>query len=755
MVGRCWRLLEESAAQTLEGHYGIHRDGRVEDEGAMGHLTDLPQEYRGQVLGHLRHIEAGGFKSADAAGQLIREIAYTHLNRVCAYKMMEKRKVIREAVSRGINSNGFKFYLADHPQDEQLWSGGQQDLAYRNFLLWLAGTVSNEIGVLFSPLDPANQVFPPQSVLDEVLEQVNCESLAGIWDEEETIGWIYQYFTPKEQREKARQESAAPRNSYKLAFRNQFFTPQYVVEFLVDNTLGRIWFEMRRGETALRERCRYLVWRKHTVFLQEGEQEPEPWESSEDRGSIMEINEMWTRPDPNQVDLEYMFLYALTLDGYGYASEHFGVECGDLANERSMRYGETGKWDGSFEELRCCLFFEQRRWRHFGEDPVGDALTAIVALYDATCERWDLEVEHVRHRPKRDPREIAILDPACGSGHFLLYCFDLLECVYEEAWHDRELGPALQREYGTWGAFNRAVPTLIVERNLHGIDIDPRAVQIASLALWLRALTAYQERGLRPEERPRITRSHLVTAEPMPGEWSMLGEFVAGVQPPVLGQLVHEIFEEMALASEAGSLLKVEEALRRRIAAAKAQWEAEPQVEQLALFGGSRPVQAQLGYDLSGITDTQFWSEAESRILEALEQYAREVSDVRRSLFAQDAERSFAFIDLCRRKFDVVLMNPPFGDASKPSKTYIEKMYPRTKNDLYAAFVERGLHWLRRRGILGAITSRTGFFLTSFQKWREEIVLTEARPTVVADLGQGILDTAMVETAAYCLEITP
>ncbi len=54
--------------------------------------------------------------------------------------------------------------------------------------------------------------------------------------------------------------------------------------------------------------------------------------------------------------------------------------------------------------------------------------------------------------------------------------------------------------------------------------------------------------------------------------------------------------------------------------------------------------------------------------------------------------------------------------------------------------------------MLGAITSRTGFFLTSFQKWREEILLKAARPTVVADLGYGVLDTAMVETPAYCLE---
>lgn len=96
-----------------------------------------------------------------------------------------------------------------------------------------------------------------------------------------------------------------------------------------------------------------------------------------------------------------------------------------------------------------------------------------------------------------------------------------------------------------------------------------------------------------------------------------------------------------------------------------------------------------------------------------------------------------------------MLMNPPFGAPSQRSKSYITKVYPRTKNDLYAAFVERGVHCLHQGGLLGAITSRTGFFLKSFQKWREDILLAEAQPTVVADLGGGVLDTAMVEVAAY------
>jgi hypothetical protein len=190
---------------------------------------------------------------------------------------------------------------------------------------------------------------------------------------------------------------------------------------------------------------------------------------------------------------------------------------------------------------------------------------------------------------------------------------------------------------------------------------------------------------------------------------------------------------------------------------AKKQWLARPKAEQLALWPDDKRRKAeQLGlFDVSGVTDEEFWHEAEARVLDSLHAYARHATNgagLQRQLFADDAAHGFAFVDLCRQRFDVVLMNPPFGDTSKPSKAYIDMVYLRTKNDVYAAFVERGLHLLHRRGMLGAITSRTGFFLSSFQKWREEILLREAKPTVFADLGYGVLDTAMVETAAYCLE---
>jgi hypothetical protein len=372
------------------------------------------------------------------------------------------------------------------------------------------------------------------------------------------------------------------------------------------------------------------------------------------------------------------------------------------------------------------------------------------------CQYLVWQPDETSHRPKKDPRDIKILDPACGSGHFLLYCSDVLETIYEEAYEDPELGPALKKAYPTLGGFQQAVPGLILRHNLHGIDIDLRATQITALALWLRAQRVYQALGLKGSERPKITKSNIVCAEPMPGERELLQEFVAELRPKVLGQLVQAVFSKMTLASEAGSLLKIEEEITDAVEAARKQWLARPKEEQLALFPEEkRPKVEQMSlFDVSGITEEQFWDEAEARVVATLHDYARQTANgkgLMRQLFVDDTVHGFALVDICRKHFDVVLMNPPFGEASKPSKAYIEKSYPRTKNDVYAAFVERGLQLLQPHGMLGAITSRTGFFLSSFQKWREEILLREARPTVFADLGYGVLDTAMVETAAYCL----
>jgi len=687
VVTQCRKLLEESISQQLEGQFGIRAGKKnavqIEDEARMTHLSDEDQAYRRDLLDHFNHIKARGFKDKEALDQLIREIAFTHLNRLCAYKMMEARDVyvggqkFREAVSRGINSNGFKFYLADHPDDERLFNTGQQELAYRHFLDWLGGLLSEEIGVLFNPNDPANRLYPRQSTVDELLELLNDGELAGIWDQDETIGWVYQYFTPKELRDQARKESQAPRNSYELAFRNQFFTPRYVVEFLTDNTLGRIWYEMRKGDTKLKDQCRYMVRRPNEVFLDERQEPPET-------------------PEPQE----------------------------DLSQEELLK------------------------------QPV-----------------------HIPHRPKKDPRELKILDPACGSGHFLLYCFDLLLTIYEEAYDDPDLGPPLLQDYGTLDDLRWDIPRLILAHNLHGIDIDLRCTQIAALALWLRCQRAYQQMGLK-RDRPKITRSNLVCAEPMPGEEGLLEEFLKTLHEdrlpklirrvvdvpedrPVrttpemadrLCELVRLVWDRMQLAGEAGSLLKIEEELQEAIRKGQEEWEEDQPLFRVTQYALSEEPQEKYVRFVPG-EGVSFWERSEALVMAALDDFAEYAANGRkllRKLFVDDAIRGFAFVDVCRQQFDVVLMNPPYGDPTARLKRYLRSAYRGQPHDAYACFIER-FGGATLKGLFGALTSHTFLNYSSFANLREQILLPNVCLDVAADFGLGILDAAMVRTAAFTL----
>lgn len=251
---------------------------------------------------------------------------------------------------------------------------------------------------------------------------------------------------------------------------------------------------------------------------------------------------------------------------------------------------------------------------------------------DANLSQEDLlkQPVHIPHRPLKDPRALRVLDPACGSMHFGLYAFDLLEVIYDEAWeleatlgaHNFERAPGdapLRESYADKAARLRDVPRLIIERNLHGIDIDPRAVQIAGLSLWLRAQRAWQQQGLKPAARPPVRRSNIVCAEPMPGEEALLDEFsarplAATPELRLVAQFLRRVFRAMQLAGEAGSLLKIEEEVARAVAEAKAQWlaEAKQAQGQGSLFADlTRQEQPRLAFEVAEITDESFWERAE------------------------------------------------------------------------------------------------------------------------------------------------
>jgi hypothetical protein len=611
-------LLEQDFEDQLAGVFDIRLDGTIVDVPGS-HLDPAQRIVRTKLVAAVEHFRASGQTAAEAVASYRREAAFTTLNRFVALKMLEARGLLQECISRGEQSSGFKEFCGLAPGLVQL-----PDHGYRLYIESLFDEIGREVRVLFDRRDPASLLWPARATLfgsqpPGLLEILNDPELAAVWDQDETIGWVYQYYNDPAERKRMRDASAAPRNSRELAVRNQFFTPRYVVEFLIDNTLGRLWCDMQRGRSRLD-------------------------------------------------DLEFLV-----------------------------------RREGSADAAPC---------------------------------------------PPKDPRDIRVIDPACGSGHFLLYAFDLLLVIYAEAWSDPALGPALWRDLVAPDAeetppgsptvapdithLNRALPALILRHNLFGIDIDPRAVQIAALALWLRAQRAFNDLGIQRGERAPIRRTQLVVAEPMPSEPDLRAEFLDGLDPD-LARLVGQVFSRLALAGSAGALLRIETDLGDLVRTI---------------------LRPSLPGPLFADPDRERWERAEQKVLAALRAYAERAENgagFRRRLFTDDTAAGFAFIDQCRWRYDVVVMNPPFGAAAGTAKGYIEDRFPRAKQDLLACFVERGLDWLDSGGRLGAITSRTPFFLGSFRRWREEVLLGKARPTVFADLGHGVMDAAMVEAAAYCL----
>lgn len=605
--------LEEEFTRQLQNDYGMDpASGTVAPLVSLRHIDDQQRETARILRDTLAHYCAGADTDTKAGlDRIVREQAFTVLNRLAALRMAEARGLLIESVGNGYQAKGFQLYA------RLAGAGlGETGDAYRAYLQSVFDELSQDLPGLFDRFSPQGRLFPREAALIQVLNLINHGEIEPLWAEDETIGWIYQYFNSKEERKAMREASQAPRNSRELAVRNQFFTPRYVVEFLVDNTLGRLWFNWTGGQTDLRDRCQYL--------LVKPDEQPEP------------------------------------------------------------------------------------------------------------------------AKRLRDPRTIKLLDPACGSMHFGLYAFDLFLEIYREAWAweqtygpgclDTETGGSadlkpLSQTYADQDAFLHDVPRLIIEHNIYGVDIDPRAAQIASLALWLRAQRAWHEAGVKAKDRPQVGQGRVVAAVAPPAEVDLRKRFMEELDP-----LDAELFEKTLFLltglPELGVLLQVEKELPALVR---------------AVFGEHGPMFSK--------EDIAQWQKAETRLREALTDYARAArSTYQGRLFAEDALQGLRMIDHCREKFDCVVMNPPFGAVSQGAKAYISANYPASKVNILAVFVERSLDILRDAGKLGAITSRTGFFISSFSRWRSEVVAPKAEIDVFADLGLAVMDDAMVEAAAYCME---
>ena len=256
-------LLTEEFTRQLQNEYGLDpASGDVTPIERLTALDDRQRETARILRETLDYYLAGNSKvdgkaNRDVLDRIVREQAFTVLNRLCALRMSEARGLVLASIAKGYQSKGFQLYarLAGSAL-------GETGEAYRMYLFSLMDEFAVDLPVLFDRFSPQGRLFPREGAMLKLLGLINDPEIELLWTEDETIGWIYQYFNSKEERRAMRDASQAPRNSRELAVRNQFCTPRYGVEFLTDNTLGRMWCEMTRGETELKLSCRDLVRRR-------------------------------------------------------------------------------------------------------------------------------------------------------------------------------------------------------------------------------------------------------------------------------------------------------------------------------------------------------------------------------------------------------------------------------------------------------------------------------------------------------------
>ncbi len=364
--------------------------------------------------------------------------------------------------------------------------------------------------------------------------------------------------------------------------------------------------------------------------------------------------------------------------------------------------------DGTLDRL------EERRagWR--AKRASGEvALTDLMPLYTDAEGRWAYYVpqpipEDAVEQAPDTVRDLKLLDPAVGSGHFLVVALDLLVALYrEEARHRGEAGGE------RWS--DRAIVERILSHNLHGIDLDPRAVQIAAAALWLKA------RRVAPDARPErlnlvasnLRLASLADDDPALVELRREVERETGIPGVLTDTLIHALRG----ADHLGSLLKVDKAVDDALGQREAVlgW-AKP--EQGDLFAGFKPQPERVPIGRV---------EAKATLLDRLEGFlARHTGgdDLGLRLRGEQLAAGVRFVRLVREgTYDLVVANPPYQGTSKMSDTrYVEKTYPLGKADLFAAFILRGLELVREGGVSAMLTMRTWMFIKQYSGLREHIL---------------------------------
>lgn len=272
-----------------------------------------------------------------------------------------------------------------------------------------------------------------------------------------------------------------------------------------------------------------------------------------------------------------------------------------------------------------------------------------------------------------NPETITVLDPACGSGHILVVAYDVLKAIY------------LERGYQP-----RAIPRLILEKNLYGLDIDDRAAQLAGFALLMKARA--DDRRLFSDP-PKLNVLSLQSSAGLNYEELCTHLAPFNVQRASIAALL-ETFEH---AKTFGSLIQIPYALKTHLAALP---------EAMAL--------------------------------------AKQSGDMYASAAADDLLPLVQQAKVLALQFDAVVANPPYmgnRGMNHGLKDFAKVSFPDGKSDLFAMFIERGFGWCKPTGFNSMVTMQSWMFLSSYETMREKLLGSKTLSSMV-HMGNGVMGIA-------------
>ena len=555
--------------------YGIDESGfgDASADTLNGRLLTAEEKSQRQEL--IKQIKEKSYK------QVMEEVAYTWFNRFIALRFMEVNNYLPSHIRVFSDASGaFKPEILNdvlHLDLPGLDSGkvaeyiesNDTEALYRYLLLTQCNALNSALPVMFERMGGYTEMLLPNNILrqDSVLGHMVSDIPEEDWqDAVQIIGWLYQYYNTELKDDTfAQLKKNVKITKERIPAATQLFTPDWIVRYMVENSLGRLWLE-GHPNAELRGGWKY--------YLDEAEQEPE-------------------------------------------------VES-QLAKLR--------------EECKTIK-----------------------------------------------PEEIKVIDPCMGSGHILVYAFDVLMQIYTSAgWDQREAAQS------------------ILKNNLFGLDIDDRAAQLAYFAVMMKARQYDRRlftRGIQPniysiQESNGINRNQL----------QFFGWSMSEVERNTALTQLEYLLDTFRDAKEYGSILNVD----------MLDWGL------LYRFVGTVDYSDQISMDELNLEDTKdaLWNLVELGAVLA-------------------------------QKYDVVVTNPPYMGASGMNARLAEHVklnYPNTKSDMSTIFMEKTVKMCNKTGYMSMINIPVWMFLSSYERLRE-ILITQNTFTNMAHFGRGVFGSDFGTTA--------